>query len=119
VGKIFALGRRYDIHDLHRFPRGQDFVSYGRLGKRAKESAGTRVGPSGTKIGKASLKGAFSDAAALCLRHHAAGHKRLARLEPKPGKGQALTILAHRLARAVYSMLNRHTAFNREKCLHG
>jgi transposase len=97
----------------------QDFVSYGRLVKRAQESAGKRLGTSGTKIGNASLKWAFSAAAALCLRHNPAGQTRLARLAQKPSQGKALTILAHRLARAVYDLLKRQTAFDLEKFLHG
>jgi hypothetical protein len=31
LGKILSLVRSDDIHDLARFPRGHDFVSYGRL----------------------------------------------------------------------------------------
>jgi transposase len=119
VGKILALVLLYEIHDIHRFPRVQDFVSYCRLVKSAKESAGKRLGTSGKKIGNAYLKWAFSEAAALFLRHNPAGQKRLARLENKHGKGKALTILAHRLARAVYCMLKRQTAFEMEKFLHG
>jgi transposase len=118
VGKILALVLFYDIHDIHCFPRVQDFVSYCRLVKSAKESAGKRLGTSGQKIGNASLTWAFSEAAALFLRHNPAGQKRLARLEHKHGKGKALTILAHRLARAVYCMLKRQTAFDLEKFLH-
>jgi transposase len=119
VGKILALVLLYEIHDIHRFPRVQDFVSYCRLVKSAKESAGKRLGTSGKKIGNAYLKWAFSEAAALFLRNNPAGQKRLARLENKHGKGKALTILAHRLARAVYCMLKRQTAFDMEKFLHG
>src|SRR5215216_4785914 len=51
MGKILSLVRRYDIHDMARFPKGQDVVSYGRLVTCAKASAGTRVGMSGPKIG--------------------------------------------------------------------
>jgi hypothetical protein len=32
-------------------------------------------------------------------------------LEKTPGKGKALSILAHKLGRAVYDMLKRRTAF--------
>jgi transposase len=119
VGKILALVLLYEIHDIHRFPRVQDFVSYCRLVKSAKESAGKRLGTSGKKIGNAYLKWAFSEAAVLFLRNNPAGQKRLARMEKKHGKGKALTILAHRLARAVYYMLKRETVFEMEKFLHG
>jgi transposase len=117
IGKILSLVLLYEIHDIARFPRVQDFVSYGRLVTCAKESAGKRYGTSGTKIGNAYLKWAFSEAAVLFLRNHPAGQKYLVRLENKHGKGKALTVLAHKLARAVYHMLKRTTAFHMEKFL--
>ena len=89
IGKILSLVLLYEIHDIARFPRVQDFVSYCRLVKCAKESAGKRSGTSGTKIGNAYLKWAFSEAAALFLRNNPAGQKYLARLENKHGKGKA------------------------------
>lgn len=119
IGTILSLVLLYEIHDVARFPRVQDFVSYCRLVKCAKESAGKRHGTSGTKIGNAYLKWAFSEAAVLFLRNNAAGQKYLARLENKHGQGKALTVLAHKLARAVYYMLQRTTAFDLEKFLQG
>ena len=88
IGKILSLVMLYEIHDIARFPRVQDFVSYCRLVKCAKESAGKRYGTSGTKIGNAYLKWAFSEAAVLFLRDNPAGQKYLARLEKKHGKGR-------------------------------
>jgi hypothetical protein len=41
----------------------------------------------------------------------------LARWEKKHGKGKALTVLAHKLARAVYSILQRETACDRQHFL--
>jgi transposase len=118
VGKILALVLLYEIHDIHRFPRVQEFVSYCRLVKCAKESAGKRYGTAGAKIGNADLKWAFSEAAVLFLRNNPAGQKYLARLAKKHGKGKALTVLAHKLARAVYYMCKRDTAFDLDKFLH-
>lgn len=68
IGDILRLVLLYAIHDIQRFPRVQDFVSYCRLVTCAQESAGKRYGTSGTKIGNASLKWAFSEAAVLFLR---------------------------------------------------
>jgi transposase len=119
IGKILSLVLLYEIHDISRFPRVQDFVSYCRLVKCAKESAGKRYGTSGAKIGNPYLKWAFSEAAVLFLRNNPAAQKYLARLEPKHGKGKALTVLAHKLARAVYYMLKRDTVFNMQKFLNG
>jgi len=117
IGKILSLVLLYEMHDIARFPRVQNFVSYCRLVTCAKESAGKRYGTSGTKIGNAYLTWAFSEAAVLCLRNNPAGQKYLARLEHKYGKGKALTVLVHKLARAVYHMLKRATAFDTEKFL--
>jgi transposase len=117
IGKSLSLVLLYAIHDIDRFPRVQEFASDCRLGKCAKESAGKRSGTSGTKIGNAHLKWAFSEAAVLCLRDNPEGQKFLVRLEKKHGKGKALTILAHKLARAVYDMLKRRTAFNMHRFL--
>jgi len=119
IGKMLSLVLLYEIHDIDRFPRGQDFGSYCRLVKGAKESAGKRLGTAGKKIGHAYLKWAFSEATVVFLRNNPVGQKHLARLEQKHGKGKALTILAHRLARAVYHLRRRQTAFAMEQCRHG
>ncbi|MGH8605215.1 MAG: transposase, partial [Gammaproteobacteria bacterium] len=119
IGKILALVILYEVQDIHRFPRVQDFVSYCRLVKCAKESAGKKYGSSGKKIGNAYLKWAFSEAAVLFLRNNPEGQRYLARLEKKHSKGKALTCLAHRLARAVYHLLVRGHAFDMKKFLNG
>jgi len=117
IGKILSLVLLYEIHHIDRFPRMQEFASYCRLVKCAKESNGKRSGTSGAKIGNAHLKWAFSEAAVLFLRDNPAGQKFLTRLEKKHDKGKALTILAHKLARAVYYMLKRKVAFDMKRFL--
>ena len=112
LGQILSLVLLYEIHQIDRFPRVQEFASYCRLVKCAKASAGKRSGTSGTKIGNAHLKWAFSEAAVLFLRDNPAGQKFLTRLEKKHGQGKALTILAHQLARAVYFMFKNKKAFD-------
>jgi len=117
VGKILSLVLLYEIHQIDRFPSVQDFASYCRLVKCSKESGGKRLGTSGKKIGNAHLKWAFSEAAALFLRNNPPGQKLLARLEKKHDTGKALSILAHKLGRAVYFMLKRKVAFDLEMFL--
>jgi transposase len=117
IGKILSLVLLYEIHHIDRFPRVQEFASYCCLVKCAKESNGKRSGTSGAKIGNAHLKWAFSEAAVLFLRDNPAGQKFLARVEKKHNKGKALTILAHKLARAVYYMLKRKVAFDMKRFL--
>ena len=60
VGRILSLVILYEIESIKRFPRVQDFVSYSRLVKSAKESNGKKYGSSGKKIGNAHLHIAFS-----------------------------------------------------------
>jgi transposase len=115
IGKILSLVLLDEIHHIERFPSVQDFASYCRLVKCAKESNGKRSGTSGRKMGNAHLTWAFSEAAVLFLRDNPAGQKFLARVEQKHGKGKALTILAHKLARAVYYMLKRKVAFDKQR----
>ena len=63
------------------------------------------------------MKWAFSEAAVLFLRHSPEGRKVLARLQKQHGKGKALSILAHKIGRAVYYMLARGTVFSMDKFL--
>jgi transposase len=115
IGKDPALTILYEIHDITRFDRVQEFASYARLIKCSKESAGKKLGTGGAKMGNVHLKWAFSEAAVTFLRHTSDGKKTVARLQKRHGKGKALSILAHKLGRAVYYMLVRGTVFSRQK----
>ncbi len=115
VGKILALTILYEIHDIERFASVQDFASYSRLVKCARSSAGKLHGTGGSKIGNVHLKWAFSEAAVSFLSKCAEGRKLVERLRRKHGKAKALSILAHKLGRAVYYMLSRQRAFDIEK----
>jgi transposase len=117
IGKVLALTLMYEIHDIGRFDQVQDFASYGRLVKCAKESAGKKYGTGGKKIGNVHIKWAFSEAAVLFLRNNPRGQKFLARLTRKHGKGKALSILAHKLGRATYYVMTRKRSFDMNKFL--
>jgi len=105
----------YEICTIERFDRVQDFVSYARLVKPQRSSSGKLYGHSGAKIGNGHLKWAFSEAATLFLRHSERGKKYMARLERKHSKGKALSVLAHKLARATYFMLRRNEVFDMDR----
>ena len=96
IGEILGLVRLDEIHDIERVPRVQEFASYCRLVTCANEAAGKRYGTSGSKLGNAYLKWAFSEAAVLFLRANPAGQKYLARLEKQHRQGKALPILAQK-----------------------
>jgi transposase len=117
IGQTLALVILYEIHDIRRFPRVQDFVSYSRLVTPLKESAGKIYGHSGKKMGNVHLKWAFSEAAVSMLRRVPDVKKYKEKLQRKHGKGKALSILAHKIGRAVYYILKRKEVFNIEKFL--
>ena len=117
IGKILALTILYEIHDIARFERVQDFVSYSRLVKCDHSSAGKKLGTGGAKIGNVHLKWAFSEAAALFLRGNSEGQKLQRRLAGKHGKSKAMSILAAKLGRTVYCMLRKERAFDMNRFL--
>jgi transposase len=87
IGKVLALTILYEIHDIARFDRVQEFASYARLVKGRKQSGAKQLGTSGAKMGNVHLKWAFSEAAVLFLRHATGGKKFLATLEKKTRQG--------------------------------
>jgi len=116
VGEILAMTILYEVHDIARFETVQDFASYGRLIRCARESAGKRSGTSGSKIGNAHLKWAISEAAVLMLRHGDIDKLRN-RLQRKHGKGKSMGVLTHKLGRTIYYMLLRRKPFDMERFL--
>ena len=115
IGQLLALVLRYEIQDIGRFPRVQEFVSYCRLVKCAKDSNGKRLGTSGKKIGTVHLRWACADAAVLFIRHNQPGKAYFTQLEHQPGKAKALPVLAHKLGRAVYYLRTREQAFDLQR----
>lgn len=114
IGKVLALVMLYEVGDLSRFPTVQAFCSYCRLVKCPKESAGKLYGYGGGKIGNAHLKWAFSEAVALFMRESDRAKAFVKKHEQKHGKGKAMSILAHKLGRAVYFMWKRNDAFDEQ-----
>jgi transposase len=115
IGKVLALVILYEIHDINRFPKVQDFASYARLIKPRKESAGKTYSGSNRKIGNRFLKWAFSEAAILLIRESDEIKKYHQSLKNKHGKAKALAILAHRTGRTVYFMLKNKQAFDMKR----
>jgi len=119
VGRILGMVMLYEIENIARFPRVQDFVSYCRLVKPEKQSNGKSYGHSGKRIGNAHLRWAFGEAVVLMLKGNKPLQAKRQRLASKHGKGKALAILSHRLGRAVYFMLKNQEPFDQEKFMRG
>jgi transposase len=118
IGPMLALVLLYELHDIRRFARVGQFVSYCRLVRCAHESNGKKSSsPGKKKIGNAQLRWAFGEAACLMLRELPEAKRYVTRLEKKHGKAKALSILSARLARTVYWMLKRKEAFDAKRFL--
>jgi transposase len=117
IGLILSLVILYEIHDINRFERVQDFASYSRLVKCKRESAGKSYGTGGARVGNAYLKWAFSEAAVLFLRGNEDAKVWIEKKAQQHNKARALTLLAHKLGRAVYFMLKRSQVFDQTRFL--
>ena len=112
IGKILSLVLLYEIHTIDRFPSVGDFLSYARLVTPKQTSDGKVTGQSGAKIGNVHLKWAFSEAVLWMLRYSDQAKAFVKRKEKKYGKSRAMTMLARKIARAVYYMLKQKEPFN-------
>ena len=116
VGPILALVLLYEIHDIGRFEKVGQFLSYCRLVRPQHESAGkSKPAKNKKKIGNAQLRWALAEAVCLMLRRSEEAKQYKQRLERKHGAAKALGILAARLARAVYFLLKHQEVFDEHK----
>jgi transposase len=117
IGPILALTILYEIGDIARFPSVKDFLSYCRLVKGTVASAGKIKGLRGAKLGNPHLRWAFGEAAVIAKRDHALIGPFYQRLEARMNgnKFKANTVLAIKLARAVYFMLQSKTVFDPQR----
>jgi transposase len=116
IGDYLGLTILHEIGDIARFPTVKDFLSYCRLVKGTVASAGKIKGLRGAKLGNPYLRWAFGEAAVIAKRDAVLGPL-AQRLEARMGgnKFKANTVLAIKLARAVYFMLKNHTVFDPER----
>lgn len=119
IGKILALTILYEAIDIKRFPTVQDFVSYCRLVAGTNESGGKDFGGKGRKMGNAYLKWAFMQAAILGKRADPKMNAYFEKLNRKKGKHVANVIIAAKIARSVYFMLERKAGFSVDLLIKG
>jgi transposase len=117
IGEHLGLTILYEIGDIERFPTVKDFVSYCRLVKGTVASAGKLKGLRGAKLGNPYLRWAFGEAAVIAKRDHEIIGPLTQRLEARynGNKFKANTVLAIKLARAVYFMLKTKTVFDAQQ----
>ena len=114
IGQYLGLTILHEIGDIARFPTVKNFLSYCRLVKGTVASAGQIKGLRGAKLGNPYLRWAFGEAAVIAKRDHAVIGPLAQRLEARMGgnKFKANTVVALKLARAVYFMLKHQTVFD-------
>jgi transposase len=117
IGENLGLTILYEIGHIDRFPAVKDFLSYCRLVKGTVASAGKIKGLRGAKLGNPYLRWAFGEAAVIAKRDHPMIRPLSQRLEAQLGgnKFKANTIVAIKLARAVYFMLKNKTIFDPDR----
>jgi transposase len=119
IGENLGLTILHEIGDIDRFPTVKDFLSYCRLVKGTVASAGKIKGLRGAKLGNPYLRWAFGEAAVIAKRDHAIIGPLAQRLEARMNgnKFKANTVVAIKLARAVYFMLKNKTVFDAERLI--
>ena len=117
IGENLGLTILYEIGDINRFPTVKDFLSYCRLVKGTVASAGKIKGLRGAKLGNPYLRWAFGEAAVIAKRDHFRIRPLAQRLEEQMNgnKFKANTVVAIKLARAVYFMLKNKTVFDPDR----
>jgi len=119
VGEILALTILLEMDTVDRFPTRQKFASYSRLVRCDHVSDGKPVGSGPRRIGNPYLRWAFGEVAVFAAQYSKGIRSRLERLTRRHGKGKAKTLLAHKFGRAIYYMLKRKTAFDKDRFLNG
>ena len=117
IGEHLGMTILYEIGDIHRFPTVKDFLSYCRLVKGTVASAGKIKGLRGAKLGNPYLRWAFGESAVIAKRDHHIIGPLAQRLEAQMNgnKFKANTVLAIKIARAVYFMLKNKTVFDPQR----
>ena len=119
IGEYLGLTILYEIGDINRFPTVKDFLSYCRLVKGTVASAGKIKGLRGAKLGNPYLRWAFGEAAVIAKRDHKIIGPLAQKLEARMGgnKFKANTVIAIKLARAIYFMLKSKTVFDADRLI--
>jgi transposase len=117
IGENLGMTILCEIGDIARFPTVKNFLSYCRLVRGTVASAGKIKGLRGAKLGNPYLRWAFGEAAVIAKRDHAVIGPLAQRLEARMNgnKFKANTVVAIKLARAVYYMLKSKTVFDPDR----
>jgi transposase len=122
IGDILAVTILYETGDICRFKSARHFSSYSRLVPGIAQSGSVSRRGRGSKQGNHYLKWAFTQAAVYAVRHvpkiRRSFDKHCRRHRGRGAKIVAYSIIAHKLAQAVYHILRDGKEY-REELLFG
>ena len=115
IGEMTALIILYETHDIKRFPTVQKYSSYCRVVPCERDSNGKSKKGKHQKMGNPYLKWAYSQILHNARRYSERINRNYQRLESKHGPARARSIMEHKFAVTVYSMLKHHQAFDEKR----
>jgi transposase len=118
IGEILAITIYFEVGDIARFKSARHFSSYSRVVPGVAQSGTSKKRGHGSKQGNAYLKWAFSQAAVhavrYCPRVRRCYERHLKRHRGQAGKLIARSIIAHKLAQAVFYVLRDRVQYKEE-----
>jgi len=115
VGEVLALTITLETGDIGRFAQVGNFTSYCRCVGSEKLSNGKKKGQGNSKNGNKYLAWAFIEAANFAIRFNEQAKRFYQRKAAKRNRVVALKAVAHKLARASYSVMRDQVPFDSAK----
>ena len=115
VGEVLALTITLETGDIGRFAQVGNFTSYCRCVGSEKLSNGKKKGQGNSKNGNKYLAWAFVEAANFAIRFNEQAKRFYQRKAAKRNRVVALKAVAHKLARASYSVMRDQVPFDSAK----
>jgi transposase len=112
IGQVLGLTILLETGPVGRFARVGNYASYTRLVGSERLSNGKRKGRGNTKSGNKYLAWAYLEAANFAVRYNPKIRRYYQRKKAKTNGVVAIKTVAHKLARACYSMLRDGTDFD-------
>ena len=117
IGQMLGMPIMLETGEIGRFATVGDFASYCRCVRSQNLSNGKRQGQGNPKNGNKYLAWAFVEAANCAVRYHAQIKRFSQRKQARTKGGVAITAVAHKLARAGYSILREQVPFEVNKAV--
>lgn len=112
IGKILGWTILLETGDIHRFRKVGQFASYSRCVDAKRLTNGKKKGDNNAKNGNRYLSWAFIEAANFAIRYNPKIQRYYPRKKAKKNGVVAIKAVAHKLARACYSILRDDVPFD-------